>query len=322
MDPVQREIHHPYSDKAKDGFWAYCYSFEEVFAEKIRALAERERPRDLYDVIQIFRHEELRPDRIVVFETLEKKCSFKGIAVPTIESLGKEPERSELVAEWENMLGHQLPALPPLEQFWKDLKVFFKWLLGIAELIVKPSFPIPVARIDPGWRPPDMFQVWHGSTSMETIRFAASNRLCIDLQYNGSRRLIEPYSLRRSREGNILLYAVKHNTGEDRAYRVDRIQAAEVSKVPFDPRYLVELTSSGPLHIPHLSRPSNGHQRPRTNPQAGHYRSSRSLSSFGAKFIFECPLCNKRFTHNSNHSSLNKHKDKNAIPVREEQGFI
>ena len=79
LDPVQREIHHPYSDKPRDGFWAYCYSFEEVFAEKIRALAERERPRDLYDVIQIFRHEELRPDRTVVFETLKKKCSFKGI---------------------------------------------------------------------------------------------------------------------------------------------------------------------------------------------------------------------------------------------------
>ena len=31
---------------------ARCYSYEEVFAEKVRALAERARPRDLYDVDQ------------------------------------------------------------------------------------------------------------------------------------------------------------------------------------------------------------------------------------------------------------------------------
>ena len=314
LDPVQREIHHPYSDKPSDGLFAYCYSFEEVFAEKIRALAERERPRDLYDVIQIFRHEELRPDRAVVLETLKKKCSFKGIPVPTIESLGKEPERSELVAEWGNMLRHQLPALPPLDHFWEELGVFFKWLLGIAEIIVKPTFPIPVSEIDPGWRPPGMVQVWHGSTSMETIRFAASNRLCVDLQYNGSRRLIEPYSLRRSREGNTLLYAVKHETGEDRSYRVDRIQSAEISKVSFSPRYLVELTSSGPLHIPDSTRPITGYQKPRINPQGGHLRSNRTVSTFGPKYIFECSLCSKRFTHNSNRSSLNKHNDKNGYP--------
>ena len=28
-----------------------CYSFEEVFEEKIRAMGDRSRPRDLYDII-------------------------------------------------------------------------------------------------------------------------------------------------------------------------------------------------------------------------------------------------------------------------------
>jgi len=314
LDPVLREIHHPYSDKPGEGFSTYCYSFEEVFAEKIRALAERERPRDLYDVVQIFRHEELKPDRAIVLETLKQKCSFKGIPVPTIESLGKEPERTELGAEWGNMLGHQLPALPPLEQFWEALGEFFNWLLGLVGKIVKPSFPVPVSGIDPSWRPPAMAQAWQGSTSLETIRFAASNRLCVDLLYKGSQRLIEPYSLRRTRDGNFLIFAVKHESGEDRSYRVDRIEAAEVSQVSFSPRYLVELTPSGPLHTPYLTRPTTGYQKTGINPQRGHLRTSRTVSSFGPKYIFECPLCRKRFTRISNRSSLNKHKDKNGYP--------
>jgi len=40
-------MHLPYSDKSEKGFLVTCYCFEKVFVEKIRALAERGRPRDL-----------------------------------------------------------------------------------------------------------------------------------------------------------------------------------------------------------------------------------------------------------------------------------
>jgi predicted nucleotidyltransferase component of viral defense system len=56
LEPVTREVHHPYSDRPPEGIQARCYSYEEVFAEKLRALTERERPRDLYDVIHLYRH--------------------------------------------------------------------------------------------------------------------------------------------------------------------------------------------------------------------------------------------------------------------------
>jgi predicted nucleotidyltransferase component of viral defense system len=51
LDPAIRYVHHPYSDCPDNGIQSKCYCFEEVFAEKIRALAERERPRDLYDAV-------------------------------------------------------------------------------------------------------------------------------------------------------------------------------------------------------------------------------------------------------------------------------
>ena len=51
LEPIICKVHHPYSDSPAEGIQAQCYAYEELFAEKIRALAERERPRDLYDVM-------------------------------------------------------------------------------------------------------------------------------------------------------------------------------------------------------------------------------------------------------------------------------
>lgn len=42
-------------------------------------------------------------------------------------------EIKNLVTEWGlrgNMLGHQLQALPPFEQFWDELPNIFNWLEG------------------------------------------------------------------------------------------------------------------------------------------------------------------------------------------------
>ena len=47
LPSVRREVFHPYSDRPEDGIWANCYAYEEAFEEKLRALGERTRPRDL-----------------------------------------------------------------------------------------------------------------------------------------------------------------------------------------------------------------------------------------------------------------------------------
>jgi predicted nucleotidyltransferase component of viral defense system len=247
LEPAIRQVHHPYSDRPGDGIQVRCYSYEEVFAEKVRALAERERPRDLYDVVHLYRHESERPDRISILCTLEEKCAFKGIDVPTMAALEDRPERAELEMEWANMLAHQLPALPPFEQFWNELPAVFEWLHGAVEKAAPQSIPAVGGAVDESWRPPAMIHAWHANVPLEVIRFAAANHLCINLAYQGSQRLIEPYSLRRTQEGNLLLLAVKHQTGEPRSYRVDRIQGAEATQQPFVPRYAIEFSASGPL---------------------------------------------------------------------------
>ncbi len=318
LESVIREVHHPYSDRPDDGIHIRCYCFEELFAEKIRALAERERPRDLYDVVHLYRHDELRPNRVLIYDTLAQKCAFKGIAVPTMEALEDKPERIELEAEWENMLGHQLPALPPFEQFWRELLSFFQWLHGIAEKVARPAIHVAAAGIDEAWRPPSMAYAWHTSTPLEIIRFAAVNRLCIELNYRDEqgrqrRPIIEPYSLRRTRDGNLLLYAVKHETGEARSYRVDRIQGAEVTRTSFIPRYLVELTPVGPVSAPPVTRASTHVSRPMVSRSRTGARSRRTASS-KPRYVFQCTICGKQFTRDSYNATLNPHKNKQGYP--------
>jgi predicted nucleotidyltransferase component of viral defense system len=322
LEPVLREVHHPYSDRPEGGIHILCYCFEEVFAEKLRALAERERPRDLYDVVHLYKHDFLRPDQAVIMATLEKKCAFKGIAVPTMAFLESKPERAELEAEWENMLSHQLPVLPPFDHYWQEIPALFDWLHGA--LPAKALPPIPIRPdIDTTWQPPAMAQAWHAPVPLEIIRFAASNRLCVDLEYQGTWRLIEPYSLRRTRDGNLLLFAVRHETGESRAYRVDRIQGAKATNVSFVPKYMIELTPSGPMSAPSLTRQSRDLKisAPKFSKSA-YGRLGSKGPSYGPTYIIQCSYCGKKFNRKEYGTSLNPHKDKQGYPCPGRIGYL
>jgi predicted nucleotidyltransferase component of viral defense system len=103
---VIRKVDHPYSDLPEEGISILSYSYEEVFAEKVRALAQRLRPRDLYDVIHLYRRMDLKPDQSEVRRVLERKCEVRSISVPTYASLESHENRSFLQSEWETQLKH------------------------------------------------------------------------------------------------------------------------------------------------------------------------------------------------------------------------
>jgi WYL domain len=215
------------------------------------------------------------------------------------------------------MLKHQLPALPLFEQFWNELPAVFEWLYGALEKIQRPAFPEISSEVDQTWRPSDMVQTWNSAVPLEIIRFAASNRLCVNLAYQGSNRLIEPYSFRRTRDGHLLLHAVRHSSGEARSYRVDRIQGAEASNVGFTLRYVVELSTSGPISAPPIQRAPIGlgvTRRPRTRAT----RWSRS----GPTYVYECYYCSKKFYHKKYDAQLRPHKDKHGYRCSGLRGYL
>jgi len=253
---VLRPIAHPYPDALPQPGTVRCYCFEEVFAEKIRALGERGRPRDLYDVVNLYRREDQQTaaEAAQIRAVLIEKCQTKGVPVPTLASVQTTERLGETKSEWENMLRHQLPELPPFDDFWNVLPELFAWLEGATTAPVLQSMQVSASEpIEATWFPPATVSVWGGTVPLETVRFAAANRLCVELGYNGSRRTIEPYSLRRSSAGNLLLYAVRADNGEPRAYRVDRIESVRVTQRTFIPRYRIEFASTGGLHTPPLT---------------------------------------------------------------------
>ena len=143
------------------------------------------------------------------------------------------------------MLAHQLPVLPPLQQFWIALEDLFRWLEGAAEIVPPPPrLTISVPSLDTEWRPSPMMQSWRSSAPLEIVRFAGANRLKVRLDYRtesgrSGLRVVEPYSLRRTMDGHLLLYVVNDH-GQPRSYRVDQIASVEATTEVFSPRYLVE----------------------------------------------------------------------------------
>jgi len=96
--PIQRPIAHLYTDCPETEATIRCYTFEEILGEKIRALGKRASPRDLYDVINLFRNETLRPTASAIREIVGKKCDFKSVPIPSLDAF--QVFRDELAADW------------------------------------------------------------------------------------------------------------------------------------------------------------------------------------------------------------------------------
>ena len=192
--------------------------------------------------MNVYRHPDLLGNPLAVTAALARKCEFVGIAVPNAESFEQSSTRIGFDAEWANMLAHQLPHLPAVDAYWRELPAVFAWLNG-AQLPTLARVTVG-ANVDPDWSPPRAFTTWKSGARMELIRFAGANRLLIDIDYRAEdgrwgRRVVEPYSVRRTREGNLLLFVV-NDRGQLRSYRLDRIAGVRVVDQTFRPRFIVE----------------------------------------------------------------------------------
>lgn len=309
--PVVNKIAHSYPDDLPESAEVLCYSLEEIFAEKIRAMGERGMPRDLYDIVFLFRDRFSKQKNELIKSILIAKCETKGVAVPTYGSVKDSPSVEELKSEWANMLKHQLPALPPFEEYWNALPDLFKWLEGLYE----PAKLQPIAAT----RGDHLISQLSGPAlesirrkPVEAMRFAAVSHLCVEMRYRKENLevkdyLIQPYSLRQSDQGNIILYAAKAQSGEMRSFRIDRIIDVHITSTPFVPRYPIEFPEFGTIYAPPIERErkiSLGHS----------YSAARQTKHTGPTYIYKCHVCGKTFKHSKNDSKLNKHKNTSGSP--------
>lgn len=116
MIPLQKKnILQTYSD----GFdlQTTVYSLEEMFAEKTRALFERTRPRDLYDVWYLSKNTTMNS---ILFK---KKCEFKHLTIDINDVISR---KTKFENAWKNSLQHQLKNLPEVNMVFDDVIVFLE----------------------------------------------------------------------------------------------------------------------------------------------------------------------------------------------------
>ena len=119
INPIQKKnLIHIYSDKINEQI--NVYTLEEMFAEKVRSLFERTRPRDLYDVWYL--HKKITFDKTL----FQKKCKHKKVE-PNIDELVTRKTNYEKT--WKSSLQHQLPELPSATDAFDEVIEFLKKII-------------------------------------------------------------------------------------------------------------------------------------------------------------------------------------------------
>ena len=109
----KKKVFHFYSDELNAEI--KVYSLEEIFAEKIRALIQRTRARDLYDTGMLY--DLINKDKVL--QIIDKKFNFKGVILD-VSSLTKR--KDDFSNAWHASLNHQLKVIPNFEIFFNKVK--------------------------------------------------------------------------------------------------------------------------------------------------------------------------------------------------------
>ena len=117
----KKKIFHSYSDELNAEI--EVYSLEEIFTEKIRALIQRTRVRDLYDVGMLY--DLINKNKVL--QILDEKFDFKGVILD-ISSLTKR--KDDFSSAWDASLRHQLKVIA-------DFEIFFNKVIKIISEIKK-----------------------------------------------------------------------------------------------------------------------------------------------------------------------------------------
>ena len=131
LPPYKSKIFHPYGDKKDFLYETQTYSYQEIFAEKIRALFERARPRDLYDVVNLYeRMKDYLVDRVVLKRIVQKKLAFRKLPSLSQGSLISQSQEQELIQDWSSMLAHQLGHLEPASAYLNKYPQIINWVMS------------------------------------------------------------------------------------------------------------------------------------------------------------------------------------------------
>ena len=124
-----RKLIHLFSDAPTIDVSIPCYTLQEVLAEKIRSLIQRNRgeARDYFDLWYIKNNAE-NIDWPAVKTAFLQKCTYKNIQFSSVEDFFKPDRMRHVETNWEKRLAHQLPQQTDRMKVISELKLFFSSL--------------------------------------------------------------------------------------------------------------------------------------------------------------------------------------------------
>lgn len=226
-----RELLHVYDDAAEVATVVPCYSLNEIFAEKMRALLQRNRARDLYDVWWLLGHRAHELDARATLEIFRAKASSKEIPFESLNELVSQEKFASLEDHWDAQIGHQLPSAPQLADVRHAIQLLLVDFIT-AGTAAPPVEAAALRRAVAGGVP-----TFAGRRS--TIVRAARERRVLRLRYSGKWRHVDPYEFVFGKQGDEQLFGFEHEGRRLKRYRVHAIEGLEITAHGFVPRYPV-----------------------------------------------------------------------------------
>lgn len=227
----ERQLLHVYDDAPEVATAVPCYSLNEIFAEKMRALLQRNRARDLYDVWWLLANRANQLDAQIALDVFRTKAGSKGIPFESLNELVSQEKFVSLGDHWDAQIGHQLPAAPRLADVQDAIQTLLLDFIT-AGTAAAPAAAATLRRAASGGLP-----TFAGRRS--TIVRAARERRVLQLEYSDRWRHVDPYEFVFGKQGDEQLFGFEHEAGHVKRFRVHAIQGLRITDQLFVPHYPV-----------------------------------------------------------------------------------
>ncbi len=233
LSPEIMEIMHPYSDATDCRCKVNTYCIEEIIGEKLRALLQRSRPRDYYDIYYILKDKIGSVNIGKIIDAFKKKAEYKEVPFDDVESLIGDDKYNAIEPTWGSQLDHQLTYAPKPELVRPEFNklvtsLFTKEIPKLVEKISTPEKYLSNPKI---------------LSNKEKIIQAGKATRVIKMLYNGDSRVVEPYSF-RYQGGTEYFYGFNLSGGSSppgiRSFLTKKIQSIEITSKTYSPRWPVE----------------------------------------------------------------------------------
>jgi len=225
----ERRLLHVYDDAAEVATAVPCYSLNEIFAEKMRALLQRNRARDLYDVWWLLANRANQLNARTAIDLFREKASSKDIPFESLNELVSQEKFVSLEDHWDAQIGHQLPAAAPLADVQDAIQALLVDFISAGSA----APPLEAERL----RRAASGGVRTFARPRSMIVQAGRERRVLLLQYSGKWRHVDPYEFVFGKNGDEQLFGFEHEAGHVKRYRIHLIQGLRITDRRFTPRY-------------------------------------------------------------------------------------